>query len=182
MQQKLHTTFFFNNNVFLNITLLQSTKQQKQTHTDNNEQHETHCWGGGAAPSPRAPRPLFLMVGPPLLVDLATVRQQHHWQTQRLSAHRKDQDSNNSHHHHHQQQQQQQEAATIYVATGKSEDNEQKPMEEKTKNQEYVRQPMIRGNKRSIPKVKTKEHWGRCSKTKNPWKTQETGKHEGKLK
>ena len=67
MQQKLQTT------VFSTITLCQSTNAHKQRRATWNALR-----GGGAAPSPRAPHPPFFMVGPRLLLHVATARQQHH--------------------------------------------------------------------------------------------------------
>ena len=58
---------FFNDNIV-------SINKRTQTTTSNMER----IAGGGAAPSPRAPHPLFFMVGPRLLLHVATARQQHH--------------------------------------------------------------------------------------------------------
>ena len=69
MQQKLQTT------VFSTITLCQSTNAHKQRRATWNALR-----GEALRPPPAPPTRLFFMVGPRLLLHVATARQQHHWQ------------------------------------------------------------------------------------------------------
>ena len=107
-----------------------STNNNRSKRTQTTTSNMERIAGGGAAPFPRAPHQPFLMVGRPLLLHVATANSniidKHSHTGFQPSAHRKYQNSNNNH------QQQEPLAPTIYVATEKSEDNEQKPMQEKT--------------------------------------------------
>ena len=67
MQQKLQTT------VFSTITLCQSTNAHKQRRATWNALR-----GEALRPPPAPPTRLFFMVGPWLLLHVATARQQHH--------------------------------------------------------------------------------------------------------
>ena len=67
MQQKLQTT------VFSTITLCQSTNAHKQRRATWNALR-----GEALRPPPAPPTRLFFMVGPRLLLHVATARQQHH--------------------------------------------------------------------------------------------------------